>query len=160
MALHLQIIGDALLERHGQVGVTDESRRAGAVHAVGLDRLDRRFLDRRMRGHAQIVLRGEVHAIDGIATVVGGGTHSTRACFGGAGKGPQTVHATVVLPGEERVTALGEVGTALDAKIAHAAAECAIDLAVENIFRHDLALFPEVVFVFAFLAGPDFAFRF
>ena len=93
------------------------------MDAVGLDRLARRFGDRRIGVHREIVLRGEVDALHGIAVVVARGDAAVRTVVGRAAERPEAVLAAEVLPGVEAFDAGEEVAPAGIAEVAHAAFE-------------------------------------
>ena len=65
----VQELGDHPLELERMLGVAEQRGRAGAVHAVFLDGADGGALDLGMGGEAQVILRGEVDAGEGLAGV-------------------------------------------------------------------------------------------
>ena len=121
--VHAEELGDLLFERDRGGGVADERRGAGAMDAVGLDRLARRIGDRRIGVHREIVLRGEVDALHGIAVVVARGDAAVRTVIGRAAERPEAVLAAEILPGVEAFDAREEVAAAGIAEVAHAAFE-------------------------------------
>ena len=119
--IHLQELGDLALERDRMRRVADKRGRAGAVDAVVLDRLLGDGLDGRMRGQAEIILRGEVDAAHADAAVVARRAFGGRAFLGRAAERPQAVLAAQILPAEEAVDACEKIASLRNAEIPHAA---------------------------------------
>ena len=98
-------LGNDPLELERVLGIAKQSGRAGAVHAVFLDRADGRALDLGMGCQAEVVLGGEVDARVGLAGI--GQRRTAGLGRGGCrlGVGPQIVLPAQVLPLVEGIEA-------------------------------------------------------
>ena len=137
--LHLQEVGDPALQRHRIGRIADQRRRARAVHPATLDHFDRGRLDRRMRRHAEIVLRGEIHAAHLDATVVLGLADRAGAIFRCPRERPDAGLAAQVLPPEKALGTLKEVGPSWDPEVPHAALQGLIRNEAIACVRHRLS---------------------
>ncbi len=88
--LHAQEFADLALQRERERGVADQSGRSGAMHAELAHRLDGGFEHGRVRGQAEIILRGEIHALEQVAFVGARLAFGVRAHLGRTAERPKS----------------------------------------------------------------------
>jgi hypothetical protein len=107
-----QEVGDPAFQPHRVGGGAQHGGGSGAVDAELVDHLVGDLLDRRVRGHVEIVFAGEVDAAEVAAGVVARRGHRRRRLVGRARERPQVVLPAQVLPLVEPLDARLQVGAA------------------------------------------------